>query len=94
VENPHPLAHGENEVRVKTGWMAIATLMCAFAGIAQAADCATHTGCALKVCEVENLMEQARKEGNMRRLATLADIRVEALRCDTKKKGEETVAKK
>ena len=76
-------------MRVQAKWWMVPAIAW-FAVSAQAADCSTLSGCSVKQCEIENLIEQARKEGNMRRLSTLKDLRTEALRCeDTAEKKKE-----
>ena len=45
--------------------------------------------CAMKVSEIDAAIEVARKEGSMRKVATLKDLRVEALRCENKTKTAE-----
>jgi hypothetical protein len=45
--------------------------------------------CATKVSEIDAAIEEARKEGSMRKVATLKDLRVEALRCANKGKTAE-----
>ena len=44
--------------------------------------------CAAKLNEIDVAIEEARKEGSMRKVATLKDLRVEALRCANKGKAE------
>jgi hypothetical protein len=44
--------------------------------------------CAAKLNEIDVAIEEARKEGSMRKVATLKDLRVEALRCANKAKAE------
>ena len=44
--------------------------------------------CATKVSEIDAAIGAARKEGRMRKIATLKDLRVEALRCEKKHKTE------
>lgn len=44
--------------------------------------------CAAKLTEIDVAIEEARKEGSMRKVATLKDLRVEALRCANKAKAE------
>ena len=44
--------------------------------------------CVAKVTEIDAAIEEARKEGSMRKVATLKHLRVEALRCANKGKAE------
>jgi hypothetical protein len=55
-------------------------------GLAHAGDSADK--CAVKLTEIDAAIEEARKEGSMRKVATLKDLRVEALRCANKAKSE------
>ena len=44
--------------------------------------------CAAKVCEIDAAIDAARKEGSMRKVATLKDLRAEALRCANRNKTQ------
>ena len=45
--------------------------------------------CAVKVSEIDAAIEEARKEGSMRKVATLKDLRAEAVRCENRNKPAE-----
>lgn len=44
--------------------------------------------CTAKLNEIDVAIEEARKEGSMRKVAALKDLRVETLRCANKGKAE------
>ena len=75
-------------MRIGNRWLVIGVLTLT-ASLAQAdSSCDTSDECAAKVCELDAAIETARKEGSMRKLATLKDLRTEALRCSKKTKAE------
>jgi hypothetical protein len=47
-------------------------------------ECGKLAGCAAKQCDLDSQIETARKEGSMRKLATLKDLRKELSRCNDK----------
>ena len=67
-------------------FFAACLVITAFAGPAQATDDADK--CAAKLEEIDAAIQEARKEGSMRKVATLKDLRAEASRCANKKKVE------
>jgi hypothetical protein len=73
-------------MRNKQKWLAAAVLASFAVGMAHADDNAEK--CAAKLTEIDAAIEEARKEGSMRKVATLKDLRVEALRCANKNKAE------
>jgi len=44
--------------------------------------------CAAKLEEIDTAIQEARKEGSMRKVSTLKDLRAEVSRCANKKKTE------
>ena len=73
-------------MRNKQQWLAIAVLASFAVNLVHAEDAAEK--CTAKVTEIDAAIEEARKEGSMRKVATLKDLRVEALRCANKNKAE------
>lgn len=70
-------------------WLAAAALTCLFATAHAESSCEAMTDqCAAKLCEIDAALETARKEGRMRKVATLKDLRVDALRCSSKPKSD------
>lgn len=51
------------------------------------ADSESNT-CTARLAEIDAAIEAARKEGSMRKVATLKDLRTEALRCANKSKPD------
>jgi hypothetical protein len=75
-------------MRTGNRWLAVG-LFVLVAGLAQAeSSCDAGDECSVRVCELNAAIEAARKEGSMRKVATLKDLRVEALRCAKKTKSE------
>jgi hypothetical protein len=70
-------------------WLAafMATLAIGSTTLAKAGDVEADK-CAAKLNEIDVAIDEARKEGSMRKVATLKDLRVEALRCVNKAKAE------
>lgn len=50
------------------------------------ADSTADDKCAARLTEIDAAIEAARKEGSMRKVSTLKDLRAEALRCANKNK--------
>jgi hypothetical protein len=74
-------------MRNKQKWLAASLLTClavSFVHADESSDSADK--CAAKLNEIDAAIEAARKEGSMRKVATLKDLRVEALRCANKAK--------
>ena len=65
-------------------WLAASMLASMFLHVQAEGTCDAADKCAAKVCEIDAAIEIARKEGSMRKVATLKDLRVEALRCANK----------
>ena len=70
-------------MRTLARWLVPALFVLTSAATVSAADsdCSALKGCEAKQCEIQVLIERARKEGNMRRLSTLKDLRSEQGRC-------------
>jgi hypothetical protein len=74
-------------MRGKQKWLTVSLLTCLIVGFAHADESSDSTDkCAVKLSEIDAAIEEARKEGSMRKVATLKDLRVEALRCANKTK--------
>jgi hypothetical protein len=74
-------------MRNKQKWFATPLLVLFSVGLAHADDSNDSAEkCAVKLTEIDAAIEEARKEGSMRKVATLKDLRVEALRCANKAK--------
>ena len=77
-------------MRNKQQWFAIASmtlLAMSFSWGARGDDASDSAEkCAVKLSEIDAAIEEARKEGSMRKVATLKDLRVEALRCANRTK--------
>jgi hypothetical protein len=75
-------------MRNKQKWFAAPLLMLLSVGSVHAGDGSDSAEkCAVKLNEIDAAIEEARKEGSMRKVATLKDLRVEALRCANKAKS-------
>jgi hypothetical protein len=73
----------------KQQWLAASLLACWAVGVAHADEGSDGAEkCAAKLSEIDVAIEEARKAGSMRKVATLKDLRVEALRCTNKTKAE------
>lgn len=70
-------------------WWIAAALAIVLSGVMPAnADDSSKDKCSAKLEEIDAAIELARKEGSMRKVATLKDLRVEALRCSNKTKPD------
>jgi hypothetical protein len=69
-------------------WLRVSVAVLAFVAAPAFAGDSDKDKCAVRVSEIDAAIEEARKEGSMRKVATLKDLRVEALRCENKNKAE------
>lgn len=60
------------------------SLLCTVTAAHADTDCSKLSGCPAKQCELEMQIDRARKEGSMRKLATLKELRSEFARCTDK----------
>ena len=74
-------------MRNQQQWLAVSLLTCMMSATAPAlAEDADK--CSARLVEIDAAIEEARKEGSMRKVATLKDLRAEALRCANKAKAD------
>jgi hypothetical protein len=75
-------------MRIGYGWLVVVAFALSGSLTQAESSCDAADECTAKVCELDAAIEAARKEGSMRKLATLKDLRTEALRCSKKAKTE------
>jgi hypothetical protein len=74
-------------MRTQQKCLAAALLTCFLTGVAHSEPTDSDADkCSTKLTEIDAAIEAARKEGSMRKVATLKDLRVEVLRCVNKTK--------
>jgi hypothetical protein len=72
-------------MRTQQKWITASLLACLLAGVAHSERNGAEADiCSTKLSEIDAAIEAARKEGSMRKVATLKDLRIEALRCAKK----------